>query len=314
MTPGLLGEWLTAGELDLPLPGSGDTLCRWARLADLTEVDVVAGRLAEAHADAVAILAELGGPEPRRGHLWGVWAAEAPDAVLRSRRTGDTVVVDGAKAWCSGAGMCSSALVTARWDDDPGSPRGLFAVALDDPGVRRLPSSWRNAGMAASDTRTVEFVAVPAVPVGVPGEYLDRPGFWHGAIGVSACWWGGARAVAAPLYAAGGSANPHTLAHLGAVDAALTAAEATLALAAREVDADPQNLSGTAELVARRTRAVVESAVDEAIRRTGRALGPAPLAQDARHAARVADLEMYVRQSHAERDLEALGRLAEGTR
>ena len=50
--------------------------------------------------------------------------------------------------------------------------------------------------------------------------------------------------------------------------------------------------------------------VDQAIVRTGRALGPGPLALDARHAQHVADLTMYVRQSHAERDLAALGRAA----
>ncbi len=144
-----------------------------------------------------------------------------------------------------------------------------------------LPSNWRNAGMADSDTRSVQFHGAPAVAVGAPGEYLDRPGFWHGAIGVSACWLGGARAVAAPLYERAGreSADPHTLAHLGAVDAALTAAEATLVSAASQVDADPLNREGRAELIARRTRAVVETAVDEAITRTGRALGPGPLAR-----------------------------------
>ena len=40
----------------------------------------------------------------------------------------------------------------------------------------------------------------------------------------------------------------------------------------------------------------------------GHALGPAPLAFDADHAARVADLEIYLRQHHAERDVAALGR------
>lgn len=47
----------------------------------------------------------------------------------------------------------------------------------------------------------------------------------------------------------------------------------------------------------------METAVDSAIHHTGRALGPAPLAHDAEHAHRVADIEVYVRQSHAERDL-----------
>ncbi len=306
---GLVGQWLAAGELDLPLPGSGRTAQRWLRLAELTQVDVVAGRLAEAHTDAVAILAELRGPDPKPGQLWGVWAAEGGDAALLAHGDGDDVTLDGTKVWCSGAGICTHALVTARVDDER---RGLFAVDLADPHVRPLPGNWRSAGMADSDTRSVQFAGASAVVVGAPGDYLDRSGFWHGAVGVSACWLGGARAVAAPLYAraARESVDPHTLAHLGAVDAAIAAAEATLLSAACQVDADPSNATGRAELIARRTRAVVETAVEEAIGRTGRALGPGPLAQDAEHAQRVADLTMYVRQSHAERDLAELGRLA----
>jgi alkylation response protein AidB-like acyl-CoA dehydrogenase len=306
MIGGLIGRWLESGALDLPLPGAGATAQRWQRLAELTATDVVAGRLAEAHTDAVAILAELGGPDPKPDQLWGVWAAESRDAVLSARADRK---LDGTKAWCSGAGLCTHALVTARLDS---GDRALFAVELEHDGVRPLPSAWRNTGMAESDTRSVQFSGTPAVAVGEPGDYLNRPGFWHGAIGVSACWLGGARAVAAPLYrrAGDGSTDPHMLAHLGAVDAALTAAEATLASAAGEIDADPLNRKGTAELIARRARAVVETAVDEAIHHTARALGPAPLCLDAQHAQRVADLTIYVRQSHAERDLEQLGRLA----
>lgn len=310
MTTPLVCQWLDAGELDLPLPASGHTAARWFKLADLTAVDVVAGRLAEAHTDAVAILAELDGTPAQPGQLWGVWAAEAPGHALTASEDGNGTRLDGMKPWCSGAGLCSHALVTAHGRD---GKRGLFAVDLADAGVAALASSWRNAGMAGSDTRSVRFDAVPATPVGAPGEYLERPGFWHGAIGVAACWLGGARAVAAPLYRSvaeheGASSNPHAQAHLGAVDAALAAAEAVLLFAADYVDAEPA--SGRTELVARRVRAVAETAVDEAITRTGRSLGPAPLALDADHAQRVADLTMYVRQSHAERDLAALGRLA----
>ncbi len=313
MTPALLREWRASGVLNLPLPGSGETARRFHRLAELAEMDVVAGRLAEAHADAVAILAELEGPDPQVEQLWGVWAAEARDAVLCARGDGERLILDGTKVWCSGAGLCTHALVTARLES---GERGLFAVELNQPGVHPLPSTWRNVGMAESDTRSVQFTAAEAVAVGKPDEYLTRPGFWHGAIGVSACWLGGARAVAAPLYkrALDDRVDPHTLAHLGAVDAALAAGEAMLLWAAAEIDADPENRKGSAELVARRTRAVVETAVDEAIGRTARALGPAPLCQDAQHAKRVADLAIYVRQSHAERDLERLGLLAGATR
>ncbi len=312
MTAALVRRWLEAGELQLPAPGSGRTGSRWWKLAAMAENDVVAGRLAEAHTDALAILSELGGPAPAAGQLWGVWAAEAPQSIITVREDDDgRAVLDGTKAWCSGAGICTNALITARRDD---KVRGLYAVELGQDGVAPLPQNWRNVGMRESDTRSVQLSGAIGVPVGLPGEYFARPGFWHGAMGVAACWLGGARGVAAPLYRAvadeheGATADVHAHAHLGAVDAALAAAEAMLVSAACFVDAEPHD--GRAELIARRVRAVVERAVDEAIVRTGRALGPAPLVLDGRHAQRVADLTIYVRQSHAERDLAALGKVA----
>jgi hypothetical protein len=42
MTKPLVRQWLDAGELNLPLPASGDTFGRWLKLAEFTEVDVVA--------------------------------------------------------------------------------------------------------------------------------------------------------------------------------------------------------------------------------------------------------------------------------
>jgi alkylation response protein AidB-like acyl-CoA dehydrogenase len=305
----LVQHWLDSGRLELPLPASGRTAERWQRLAQLAEEDIVAARIAEAHVDAVAILHELGGKPPELGQLWGVWSAESPEAVLTATNNRGAYTLSGTKVWCSGAGFCSHALVTARLAD---GSQGLFAVALVDPAVKALPSTWWNTGMAGSDTRSVQFTNAQAVALGDPGDYLNRPGFWHGAIGVAACWLGGARKVAEPLYrcAASESADAYSLAHLGAVDAALAAGEAMLTNAAIQVDADPFDRSGTAELLARRIRAIVEHAADEAITRTGRALGPGPLCQDGRHAQRVADLSIYIRQSHAERDLAALGRLA----
>jgi alkylation response protein AidB-like acyl-CoA dehydrogenase len=309
VTAGLVQHWLDSGRLELPLPASGRTAERWQRLAQLAEEDIVAARIAEAHVDAVAILHELGGKPPELGQLWGVWSAESPEAVLTATNNRGVYTLSGTKVWCSGAGFCSHALVTARLAD---GSQGLFAVALVDPAVKALPSTWWNTGMAGSDTRSVQFTNAQAVALGDPGDYLNRPGFWHGAIGVAACWLGGARKVAEPLYrcAASESADAYSLAHLGAVDAALAAGEAMLTNAAIQVDADPFDRSGTAELLARRIRAIVEHAADEAITRTGRALGPGPLCQDGRHAQRVADLSIYIRQSHAERDLAALGRLA----
>ena len=43
--------------------------------------------------------------------------------------------------------------------------------------------------------------------------------------------------------------------------------------------------------------------------RVGRALGAGPLGHDEAHSRRVADLTVYLRQHHAERDLAQLGEL-----
>ncbi|UGT60339.1 acyl-CoA dehydrogenase family protein [Nocardia asteroides] len=286
-----------------PLPGHGATGTRWQALTTATRADIVIGRLTEAHADACAITRELGAPPPRPGELWGVWAAEPPEPVLRAHTAGGRTLLSGRKPWCSGAGICTHALVTA----ETGSGAALFAVDVSAPGVAVLPGSWHGVGMTGSATLSVDFDAVPALLVGAPGAYVGRPGFWHGAIGVSACWLGAAQAVAEPLLTSGRD-DPITRAHRGAVDAALYSAHSALTCAATEIDADPADIRA-ARIRARRVRAIVETAAADTIDRVGRALGAAPLAHDRVHAQRVADLTLYLRQSHAEHDLADLGAL-----
>ncbi|WP_406195179.1 acyl-CoA dehydrogenase [Kitasatospora sp. NBC_01560] len=302
------------GELALPLPGGGSTRARWATFTRWAQRDLSLARLGEGHADAVAILAELGASADPAGDdaLWGVWAAEPPGYTLEARRAGAGWLLSGVKPFCSGARVCTRALVTAR----EGDRRRLFAVDAGHPGVVPRPESWPAAGMAGSDTLDVDFDAVAAVNVGEPGAYVERPGFHHGGIGVAACWYGGARAVANTLLTASRSwdLDSHALAHLGAVDSRLATVGALLEEAARQVDADPSDRAGTARLRTMRVRAAVEDAVGDVLRRVGRALGAAPLGHDAAHARAVADLTVYVRQHHAERDLAALGKAASATR
>jgi alkylation response protein AidB-like acyl-CoA dehydrogenase len=214
--------------------------------------------------------------------------------------------VDGDKPYCSGAAACDSALVTASTS----LGTQLFAVDLRQSGVEALDGTWPAVGMAGSDSRSVRFQRVSAVAVGPPGAYVDRPGFWYGAVGVAACWMGGALGVAEALTQAAiqRDLDQHALAHLGAVDGALTAMRAVLQEAARDIDLDPEDRQGRASLIARRTRTVVEWGSGLVLSRVGRALGAGPLTQNAAHSRRVADLTVYLRQSHAERDLAAHGK------
>jgi alkylation response protein AidB-like acyl-CoA dehydrogenase len=297
-----------------PLPAHGRTLERWQSLSALSAGDLVLGRLVEAHADARAILDELGAPPATARERWGVWAAEAPDAALTAtpRTAGQGGVgsrdwtVSGTKPWCSGATLLTHALVTAK----VGSDRGLFAVDLAQSAVRPLDPQWTGAGMREADTRTVAFDNAAAVEIGSPGGYLTRPGFWIGAIGVAACWYGGLLPLVEVLSKrVSSSDDPHAAAHLGALYRDVAAARALLREAAAHVDAEP---TGDHLVLARTVRSAVENAARTAVDRIARATGPGPLAHDAQHAQRVADLSVYIRQHHAERDLAALGRDVSG--
>jgi len=293
------------GRLDLPLPGSGRTRERWAVLAGLAEEDLSLARLAEGHTDALAILAELGVGPPPAGSRWGVWAAQPPGPGLIATRTGHGWRLDGTKQYCSGARSCTDALVTAAAPDG----NRLFAVSTRD--LSPVPGSWPATGMAASDTLDIEFTNIAARPAGEPGGYTGRPGFAHGGAGVAACWYGGARGVGRTLLAAaaGRDVGPHALAHLGAVDIALHTARSALDAAAAGIDADPADREGGGKLRALRVRALVEATATEVMHRVGRALGAGPLSHDEAHSRRVADLTVYLRQHHAERDLAELGTL-----
>jgi alkylation response protein AidB-like acyl-CoA dehydrogenase len=298
-----------AGRLDLPLPGSGATRDRWSALADLAGEDLSLARLGEGHADAVAILAELGGPRPDPGSRWGVWAANPPGPNVTAARRDGRWLLHGTKQYCSGARVCTHALVTAAADDGA----RLFAVPTN--GLEPDTESWPATGMAGSDTLDVGFPEVPAVPVGPPDGYVNRPGFSHGGVGVAACWYGGARAVARTLLGAAAKRDvgPHALAHLGSVDLGLRAAWSALGQAADEIDADPGDEGGGGPVRALRVRALTEAVAADVLSRTGRALGAGPLGHDQEHSRAVADLTVYLRQHHAERDLARLGELvAEG--
>jgi alkylation response protein AidB-like acyl-CoA dehydrogenase len=276
-----------------------------AAFADLAGEDLSLARLSEGHADAVAILAELGGPRPEPGSRWGVWAANPPGPNVTATRRDDSWLLHGTKQYCSGARICTDALVTAVADDGA----RLFAVATD--GLVPDPSTWPATGMAGSDTLDVGFPGIPAIPVGVPYSYTNRPGFSHGGVGVAACWYGGARGVGRTLLhaAAKRDIGPHALAHLGAVDLGLRAARAALGQAADDIDADPGDLLGEGPLRALRVRTLTETVATDVLARTGRALGAGPLGHDEAHSRAVADLTVYLRQHHAEGDLARLGEM-----
>ncbi|WP_425928413.1 acyl-CoA dehydrogenase [Pseudomonas sp. NyZ201] len=301
----LVMQSLQQDHLDLlPLPGQGHTLQRWQTLARIAGCDLSLAKLYEGHTDALAILSECSASHRVGQGIWGVWAAESAEARTRIvGREGDTVLLEGRKAWCSGALQIDNALLTA-WDNNE-QPQ-LVAIELSHPSQRILAEDWQAVGMATTTSVVMEFEGTPAVAIGAPGQYLSRPGFWHGGGGIAACWYGAAEALADYLreHCRKPRPDPHAEAHLGAVDAALGGARATLRECAAWIDANP---GANAELLVRRTRAQVEQAVSQVIQHVGRALGATPFCHNSHFARLSADLPVFLRQSHAERDLAVLG-------
>jgi alkylation response protein AidB-like acyl-CoA dehydrogenase len=288
----------------LPAPGQGRTVHLWEALATLGAVDLTVARVVEPHLDALAI---LGQP---RGGTWGVWAAEGPGVRLRAEPAEGGVLLDGRKPWCSLAADLSHALVTAWVDDER---RQLFEVDLRQSGVTVAELPWVARGLSAVRSTAVDFTAATAAPVGDPGWYLRRDGFAWGGIGVAAIWYGASVGLARRLWqqAAERELDQVGQLHLGRVDAALTSASSVLLATAESID-DGRIAGDAAALAAARARQVVADAAETVLLSADHALGPAPLATEDEHAGRVADLRLYLRQHHAERDTAALGRLVSG--
>ena len=292
--------------------GRGDTWSYFGALATLGSVDLTVARTLEPHLDALSILDQAGGRLDLStvgvdgDSTWGVFAAHAPGARLDAVRHGQGWVLDGTKPWCSLAADLSHAIITAHTGP---TSRRAFAISLGE-GVSPLPGTWVSRGLVDVPSGGLQLDAVTAVPVGEDEWYLTRPGFAWGGIAVAAVWFGAAQALRDQLVSAAGRREPDQvgLMHVGHLDAVLFAAETSLRHAADVIDAG--GADGTAGAVlAARVRAVVVTAAETCLTVVAHALGPAPLTSDEEHARRVADLTVYVRQHHAERDLAALGAL-----
>jgi hypothetical protein len=76
---------------------------RHRHLMEIGREDLTLARVAEAHWDAVAILAESGRrPEPNQ--VYGVWASEKPREALELRSNKSGLTLKGSKMFSSGVG------------------------------------------------------------------------------------------------------------------------------------------------------------------------------------------------------------------
>ena len=292
----------------LPMPGSGGTTARFRAFADWAERDLSFARLAEGHVDALAILAEAG-VEPIPGDTYGVWAARSPSGTT-ARLSADGWRLEGQKPFCSGSTHMDRALVTAECADG----YRLFDVSVAKNVVGVHPGSWPAVGMADSLSETLDFGGPPlekGSEVGPPNFYFERPGFWFGATGVAACWYGGARGLVEHVLRGIGP-NPSELvaSELGHAAAHVDLMRRVIEQAAEEIDDDPEDRSGAARRRALVIRHAVHHGSQQVLVHTAAAGGARPLCEDLEQARRAADLYVYMAQYHGPQDASILGQMA----
>lgn len=94
----------------------------------------------------------------------------ATDATTRARIEGNQVVINGAKRWCSGAGVAEQYLVYVRFSDTPGG-RGMGAIVVDKetPGLTFGPQEdlMGHRGVGSADM-FFDNVRVPVENIIIP--------------------------------------------------------------------------------------------------------------------------------------------------
>ena len=305
-----LREFVRSEAKTLPLPGAGETRRRFEVLASWAAVDLSVGRLAEGHSDAIAILAEAGMEPQNPDATYGVWAARMRQGGVTATSTNDGWLLSGSKPFCSGSNTLDRALVVA--ETVQGSR--IFDVAVHQQVVSVHPESWAAVGMADSNSTTLDFGG-PPIPsdqvVGPANFYTSRCGFWFGAAGVAACWYGGAVGlVQALLESIGDDPNGHVLSDLGVAIAGVQCMHDVLHEVADQIDRNPRDSSDHARFSALVARQVIHDRALDVLNLVGAAGGARPLCLDRAQSRRAADLFVYLSQHHGGSDSADIGRLA----
>lgn len=112
----LIVELRSTLNVGMSLPGSGKTALRHRQLMEIGRESLSLARLAEAHWDAIAILAETG-RLPESGAIYGVWASEVPGQALRFTPSEGCLEVSGSKRFCTVARLIDHALLSVGEPD-----------------------------------------------------------------------------------------------------------------------------------------------------------------------------------------------------
>lgn len=283
-------------------------------LATVGRGDLSVARIFEGHVNALALIRRHASQAQQRGFerlaasgkLFGVWNTDLPQNPLRLEE-GKLL---GAKNFASGVDGLSHAIVTVS------EPQGRVMIMVPLEGLPVDRSWWRPMGMRASGSHIVDFTDLAVDPqwiIGRPGDYLESPWFFAGAIRFVAAHVGGMHAVfdtaLEHLRRTGRAADPYQAHRIARMGAAVEGGYGWLDRAAREWQAVAAGAAPAPALVAtvNAARGAVETSalavLEEAERGVGAAglIAPHPLERLSR------DLRTYLRQPNPDGALASLG-------
>ena len=259
-------------------------------------------RLYEGHVNAVRLVSDHATQAQRArvaaairdGAMMGVWGADSPGLPVTIARDR----LSGRKAFASGLGVVSLAVVTAR---DQAGLNMVLATTTDV--VRQSPEAWDMDAMVGSRSGGFDVADLPAEEdyrLGAPDALLLEPAFHGGIWRLVACYAGAMARIAheAKVTAAGRGAAGDPLPHhrlgeivLEAETAALWSRAACEAVE-RGVDAD------AAVRITLFAREAVERAADRQSATVERLGGTAIHRRDAALSRTLRDLRLYLRQAN----------------
>jgi len=268
----------------------------------LGEASLPVARLYEAHVNALQLacrygrdsLASCAARDAADGHLFALWVTDPPAGGLFLR---PDFVLEGGKAFCSGAGVATRALVTAQT-----ATGAQMLVVPVPPQTRTLPSKIKLAGMRAATTGSVDFDGMKVLPenvLGMEGDYLREPVFSAGAWRSAAAALGGLCALVKlhrrEILQRHRDGDPHQQARFGQLMIAYETAYLWMRQAAQRACLEDDTADAIVAYI-NLSRLAVETACLDAMRLTQRSLGLAAFMSGHRAELLCRDLATYLRQ------------------
>jgi hypothetical protein len=273
------------------------------RLYAAGRFDLALGRLFEGHIDALQIIGRYGDDdaarrlheEAREGARFGVWNAPLAGEPLRLHDDR----LDGGKAFASGAGLLTHALVTAEINES--AYKQLMVIDLEHTPPAIDDGWWNVLGMQRSETHLVRWQNASLderdTVLGAPGDYEREPWLSAGALRFVAVQAGGIAGVfdgvRRHLVERNRVEDPHQAARLGRL---YGLADSTAAVCRRTAAALFEQPAESHPAHVANARSVVLDAGEQALTLAQQSVGLSAFFEAEPLCRHMADLMVYLRQ------------------